>query len=134
MEKTVFLRHDLAFITDKGKLFLQEQLLHFYQGTMLDMVEEILMGPADIPGIVRRDEPISPDTIPIGFVHYLRLDDNRIRIPARVPIAEVSHVMRPYDVIDLPVTPSSLYRSSRHAGEARAEHEFESWGAWVCGA
>lgn len=105
MEKTVFLRHDLAFITDKGKKLLQEQLLHFYQGTMLDMVEEILMGTADVPGIVRRDEPLSPETIPIGFVHYLRLEDNRIRIPARVPIAEVSRVIRPYEVIDLPVTP-----------------------------
>lgn len=105
MEKKIFLRHDLAFITEKGKLILQKQLLRFYQGTMLDMVEEILMGTADIPGIVRRDDPISPETIPVGFVHHLRLDDNRIRVPARVPIAEVSRVVRPYDVINLPVTP-----------------------------
>lgn len=106
MEKTQLKRHDMVFLTKAGKNCLLEELLPRYHGIKRDMVEEILAGPADIPGFVRRDEQ-QLDKIAIGFVHHAKLEDNRLRVAAYVSEEWIRQVLRPYDAIRKPVSPRS---------------------------
>lgn len=104
MEKKKLNRHDLLFLTKAGKHRVKEVIFPDYQGAIADMVEEMLVGPYDIPGIVRRGKA-AKGQISIGFVHYLRLDDLRIRIPEIVEEAEIRKTLTPYEVAEIKIVP-----------------------------
>ena len=104
MEKAQLKRHDMLFLTDEGKRLLVQELLPGYRGARRDMVEEIFEGPTDIPGFVRRDEG-QEKKIAIGFVHPVKIEENRLRVAAYVPENSVRKVLRPSDVAGHSVTP-----------------------------
>ena len=100
MDKTKLKRHDLVFLTSQGKDRIWHQLADNYEGGTSGLVRDILQGADDVPGIVRRDDmAASNGKVAIGFVHYQRLDGNRLRIGAFTNPEDIVMVMTPYEVM-----------------------------------
>ncbi len=98
MDKTQLKRHDLVFVSEAGKQKIWQTLQTAYEGDALQMTRDVLLGPVDVPGFVRRsDEPT--DAVPIGFVHHQRLQGSRIRIGAFVDPQDIVMMMTPYEVM-----------------------------------
>ncbi|WP_373762729.1 malonate decarboxylase holo-[acyl-carrier-protein] synthase [Jeotgalibaca porci] len=98
MGKKKLNRHDFVFITEEGKSLLRKRLCADCFSVELEMIDEILSGRADIPGIIRRVEEKVKE-VPIGFVHYQRIEGNRFRMAAHISEAEIREIRRPYQVI-----------------------------------
>lgn len=98
MEEKDLNRHDLVFITDKEKLSLKKQLCSKCSGALIKVAGDLFAKEADIPGIVRRGLRNGTE-VPVGFVHYWRVEGNRIRVAASIPKEEVKAILRPYQVI-----------------------------------
>lgn len=98
MDKTQLRRHDLVYVSREGRQEIFKQVSPHYAGEKLKLVEEVFLGKDDIPGFVRRSDA-QAGCIPLGFVHYQRLEGNRIRIGAYADLDEVEAVMTPYEVL-----------------------------------
>lgn len=98
MDKTQLKRHDLIYVSPQGKDKIWQALAEQYTGAARTMVEEVLLGDCDIPGFVRRgSEPT--EAVPVGFVHYCRLNGSRLRIGALAAVEDIVMVMTPYEVM-----------------------------------
>lgn len=99
MDKTQIRRHNLVFLNKEGKERIWQEISGSYAGLAQKLVAEVLLGEADVPGFVRRDDYLEA-TLPVGFVHYQRLEGNRLRIPAFAAASEVVTIMTPYEVME----------------------------------
>lgn len=99
MDKAQLKRHNLIFISQQEKQRIWQSLAAKYTGRKQELVRDILLGNADVPGILRRsDEPYVG--IPIGFVHTERIDGNRIRVAAYADEKEIKAIVTPYEVLE----------------------------------
>lgn len=98
MDKTQLKRHNLVFVSEQGKEKIWRELAAKYTGLPGQLVEEVLKGEVDIPGFVRRSEKKS-EAVALGFVHYKRIDGNRIRIGAFTADEDIVTIMTPYEVM-----------------------------------
>lgn len=98
MDKKKLKRHDLVFITKEGKDKIWNELSKGYSGDTLQLVEDIFKGDNDIPGFARRSEE-REDAEAVGFVHYRRINGNRLRIPAFADNRDIVMVMTPYEIM-----------------------------------
>lgn len=98
MDKTQLKRHDMVFVSPQGKDRIWYAIADAYTGAARELVRDVLKGKTDIPGFVRRGDG-KAEEIALGFVHYRRLDGNRIRIGAFITEADINTVMTPYDVL-----------------------------------
>lgn len=91
-------RHNLVFVSQKGKDKIWQEIAPKYQGEALELVRDILQGTPNIPGFVRRSEE-RPGSIAIGFVHQRRIQGNRIRVAAFTEMQDIDTIMTPYEVM-----------------------------------
>lgn len=98
MDKTQLKRHDLIFVSRQGKDKIWRDICSQYSGARQKLAQEVLQGSSDVPGFVRRCEE-QTDTVPLGFVHYQRIEGNRIRIGAFTDMQDIVAVMTPYEVM-----------------------------------
>ncbi|MGM9568878.1 MAG: malonate decarboxylase holo-[acyl-carrier-protein] synthase [Phascolarctobacterium sp.] len=98
MDKTQLKRHNLVFVSQKGKDRIWQELAPQYQGEALELVHDVLQGDFNIPGFVRRSDE-RPEEVAIGFVHHRRIQGNRIRIGAFTEMLDVETIMTPYEVM-----------------------------------
>ncbi len=98
MDKTQLRRHDLVYLSQKGKDKVWQSLDGKYFGDIENMVKNVLQGFEDIPAFVRRDE-CAEDNIALGFVPPERIGGNRLRIGVFADIDDVVMVMSPYEVM-----------------------------------
>lgn len=98
MDKTQLKRHNLVFVSQKGKDRIWQELAPKYQGEALELVQDVLQGTHNVPGFVRRSEE-RPEEVAIGFVHHRRMQGNRIRIGAFTEMQDVETIMTPYEVM-----------------------------------
>lgn len=98
MDKTQLKRHNLVFVSRKGKDRIWQELAPKYQGEALELVRDVLQGDHNVPGFVRRSEE-RPEEVAIGFVHHRRMQGNRIRIGAFTEMQDVETIMTPYEVM-----------------------------------
>lgn len=98
MDKTQLKRHNLVFVSRKGKDRIWQELAPKYQGEALELVRDVLQGDHNVPGFVRRSEE-RPEEVAIGFVHHRRMQGNRIRIGAFTEMQDVETIMTPYAVM-----------------------------------
>lgn len=98
MEQKTINRHSIIYISDDAKKKIYETLSNNLEGDSLRLAKEIFKENQKIPGFVRRDEP-KLDHIAIGFVHYCRIDDNRLRLGTYVHKKDILTVMSPYDLL-----------------------------------
>lgn len=97
MDKTQLKRHDLVFLTEAGrKSVLQRVTQQIKNKEALKAAEEIFCAAAAVPGIVRRDDTGADCGIAIGFVHYRRIDGNRMRIAAYATEEEIDRIVSVY--------------------------------------
>ena len=99
MDKTQLKRHNLVFVSQRGKDKIWEEISQNYQGEPLELVRDVLKGDHNIPGFVRRDDA-RPEAVAIGFVHQKRLQGNRIRIAAFTEVEDIDGIMTPYEVME----------------------------------
>ena len=99
MDKTQLKRHNLVFVSQRGKDKIWEEISQNYQGEPLELVRDVLKGDYNIPGFVRRDDA-RPDAVAIGFVHQKRLQGNRIRIAAFTEGEDIDGITTPYEVME----------------------------------
>ncbi|MGM9520069.1 MAG: hypothetical protein ACI3WS_05280, partial [Phascolarctobacterium sp.] len=66
MDKTQLKRHNLVFVSQKGKDRIWQELAPKYQGEALELVQDVLQGDYNVPGFVRRSEE-RPEEVAIGF-------------------------------------------------------------------
>lgn len=98
MDKTQLKRHDMVFVSKQGKDKIWQAIAEQYTGLSKELVYDVLHGDADVPGFVRRSDE-GKEGIPLGFVHYKRIDGNRIRIGAFTAAEDVITIMTPYEVM-----------------------------------
>ncbi|MGM9583719.1 MAG: malonate decarboxylase holo-[acyl-carrier-protein] synthase [Phascolarctobacterium sp.] len=98
MDKTQIKRHNLVFVSQRGKDKIWQELAPKYQGNELELVRDVLQGSRSIPGFIRRDDE-RPGCVAIGFVHQKRLQGNRIRIAAFTELQDIDAIMNPYEVM-----------------------------------
>lgn len=98
MDKTQLKRHNLVFVSQRGKDKIWDEISQNYQGKALELVRDVLKGDYNIPGFVRRDDA-RPNAVAIGFVHQRRLQGNRIRIAAFTEMKDIDGIMTPYEVM-----------------------------------
>lgn len=98
MDKTQLKRHNLVFVSQKGKDRIWQELAPKYQGEALELVQDVLQGNYNVPGFVRRSEE-RPEEVAVGFVHHKRMQGNRIRIGAFTEMQDVETIMTPYEVM-----------------------------------
>lgn len=98
MDKTQLKRHNLVFVSQKGKDRIWQELAPKYQGEALELVQDVLQGTHNVPGFVRRSEE-RPEEVAIGFVHHRRMQGNRIRIGAFTEMQDIETIMTPYEVM-----------------------------------
>lgn len=98
MDKTQLKRHDLVFVSSSGKEKIWRDIAADHNGDAWQMARDVLLGGVDIPGFVRRSDE-RPEMLAIGFVHYQRLQGNRLRIGAFTTMQDIVMVMSPYEVM-----------------------------------
>lgn len=98
MDKTQLKRHDLVFVSSEGKEKIFQELAPAYHGEGLELVRDVLLGAANIPGFVRRSDE-RPEEAAIGFTHPRRIQGNRFRIAAFAELQDIETVMSPYEVM-----------------------------------
>lgn len=98
MDKEKLNRHDLVFISLEGKNKICNELLDKYPENIKPLIYEIFNRDEDIPGFVRRSERIYGKEA-LGFIHYRRINGNRIRIPAFIEYKDIIMVMTPYEIM-----------------------------------
>ncbi|MFR4384229.1 MAG: phosphoribosyl-dephospho-CoA transferase MdcG domain-containing protein [Phascolarctobacterium sp.] len=98
MDKKELKRHDLVFISKEGKDKIWNELSRRYSEDAIQLVTDIFKGNNDIPGFARRSEK-RDDAEAVGFVHYRRINGNRLRIPAFVDDQDIVMIMTPYEIM-----------------------------------
>ncbi|MCD7975518.1 MAG: malonate decarboxylase holo-[acyl-carrier-protein] synthase [Phascolarctobacterium sp.] len=98
MAEAKLTRHDLVYISRRGKERILNSLLENLTGKRMLLAKDILAGKTDVPGIIRRDDGKNSG-IAIGFVHYCRLDGNRLRIGTFIAAEEILHIEKPHEVL-----------------------------------
>lgn len=99
-----FKRHNLVEITRQGREWALEQIsrsgnLTGNCGLAKKLIVEGINS-IQIPGIIRREENEKiAGSISVGFASPYLLDGNRLRIPAFVPLNEITCIITPYEVI-----------------------------------
>lgn len=98
MDKTQLKRHDLVYVSPEGKDKIWQSVATTFCDEAKILVQNLLQGPFDVPGFVRRSDE-DTETIPIGFVPHQRIKGNRVRIAAFTSLEDIVMVMSPYDVM-----------------------------------
>ena len=97
MDKTQLKRHNLVFLTEAGrKSVLQRVTQQIKNKEALKAAEEIFCAAVEVPGIIRRDDDSTDCGIAIGFVHYCRMDGNRLRIATYAKTEEIKKIVSVY--------------------------------------
>lgn len=99
MDQEKLKRHNLYYLTKEGYQRLWLEIAGKYQGEKRSLVEDVLCGEVNVPGIARRNDGPKVEAIALGFVHYQRLNGNRIRIATFVKNEEVAAVLTPYEIM-----------------------------------
>lgn len=103
MDKTQLKRHNLVFLTEAGrKSVLQRVTQQIQNEEALKAAEDIFCAAAAVPGIIRRDDTGSDCGIAIGFVHYRRMDGNRLRIATYATAEEIDRIVSIYTLTGRP--------------------------------
>ncbi len=103
MDKTQLKRHNLVFLTEAGrKSVLQRVTQQIQNEEALKAAEEIFCAAAAVPGIIRRDDTGADCEIAIGFVHYRRMDGNRLRIATYATAEEIGRIVSVYTLTGRP--------------------------------
>ncbi len=119
MDKAKLKRHNLAYVTEAGRRAIYQEAAPHYSGAFLAMVREVLLSPTDIPGIMRR-APERPQAVPLGFVHYGRVEEQRLRLPAYAQEAAIEAVVTPYELLQGRVYGQEDWTPRNHCLEAAA--------------
>mgnify|MGYP000019474106 FL=1 len=97
MDNTQLKRHNLVFLTEAGrKSVLQRVTQQIKNKEALKAAEEIFCAAVEVPGIIRRDDDSTDCGIAIGFVHYCRMDGNRLRIATYAKTEEIKKIVSVY--------------------------------------
>lgn len=101
MDKTKLKRHNLVFLSEKGKEFVLQCVNEDKRTNemTLSAAKEILYDVSEIPGIIRRGECLDDDKVAVGFVHCKRVDGNRLRIGSYVASQDITKIVTVYEVI-----------------------------------
>ncbi len=113
-------RHDFLEITEIGRVFAFQSLKTLsFEKKKLEAIEKMLTAKVNghfIPAIVRRKERHSNSgLVAVGFSSPFRVNGNRFRIPAFVPMDEIQKTVTPYDVIQ------KSYQATSHSLTALKE-------------
>ena len=106
---TPYNRHDLLWLSKAGREYaLQniESCIPSVDNKDLsdDEIRTLILGPPQIPAIVRRQEAAEKGFLQVGFSSATVIDGVRLRIGSKVPVNCIERHITPFDVIKFDVT------------------------------
>ena len=115
MDKKKLKRHDLVYPSIEARNRLRAEHLVGLTGERAFLVAAVFAAASPIPGIVRREEALAADELPLGFVHPQLINGSRIRVAAVLKEGEAVKLQRPYELARLDFAASTACMEAAQA-------------------
>ena len=127
-------RHDLLWLSEAGR----DYALHNIESCIPlmdnkdidnDEIRTLILGPPQIPAIVRRQEAAEKGFLQVGFSSPTVIDGVRLRIGSKVPVNCIKRHITPFDVVDDTIknknSPSSVFKILKALVDAGSKNNIQ---------